>query len=143
MGTLSRFLAIVATLLFATAASAYDPPSFILSWGTLGSGPGEFHYPFGIAVAHDRVYVTDQFNNRIEVFSPTGSFLFEWGSHGSAEGQFGHPKPTYTSPTWTSTEFNGSLPLACLLPSGAAMAPHQDSSINRMALRSMHLDLYT
>jgi DNA-binding beta-propeller fold protein YncE len=51
----------------------------LLSWGSPGSGPGQFHLPHGIAVSSEgRVYVADRENSRIQVFSPNGEFLDEW-----------------------------------------------------------------
>ena len=44
--------------------------SFITSFGTCGSGPGQFNYPRGIAVdkSNGLVYVSDYWNNRIQIF---------------------------------------------------------------------------
>ena len=49
----------------------------IQSWGTPGSGPGEFNLPHGVRVDNEgRVLVADRENNRIQVFSPDGEYLF-------------------------------------------------------------------
>jgi DNA-binding beta-propeller fold protein YncE len=49
------------------------------SWGTPGTGPGQFHIPHGIAVAADgRVFVCDRESDRIQIFSPDGEYLTEW-----------------------------------------------------------------
>ena len=49
------------------------------SWGEPGSGPGEFVLPHAIAVdRHDRVYVADRENSRIQVFDTTGAYITEW-----------------------------------------------------------------
>lgn len=51
----------------------------LLSWGSPGTGPGEFRVPHGIAVAADgRVFVADRENSRVQIFSPDGKFLTEW-----------------------------------------------------------------
>jgi len=51
----------------------------IQSWGEIGTGPGEFHLPHGIACdAEGRVLVCDRENDRIQVFSPDGVFLDQW-----------------------------------------------------------------
>lgn len=51
----------------------------IRSWGEIGTGPGEFHLPHGIACdAEGRVLVCDRENDRIQVFSPEGAFLDCW-----------------------------------------------------------------
>jgi tripartite motif-containing protein 71 len=37
------------------------------------------------------VYVADSDNNRVQVFTSSGSYLTQWGSLGSSNGQFSHP----------------------------------------------------
>jgi len=45
---------------------------FVSTWGTPGTGDGEFDYPVGVAVASDgSVYVADRGNGRIQKFSPS------------------------------------------------------------------------
>ena len=52
---------------------------FLASWGSPGSGPGQFHIPHGIAVNRDGiVYVADRENSRIQCFTPNGEYLSEW-----------------------------------------------------------------
>ena len=72
--------------------SANNP---LLSWGSVGSGPGEFELPHAIGVneASGEVYVADvgEFDPlriRIERFDSNGTFLGEFGGFGTAEGQF-------------------------------------------------------
>ena len=49
------------------------------SWGSPGSGPGEFHVPHGIAIdRHGIVYVADRENSRVQLFTMEGSYLSEW-----------------------------------------------------------------
>lgn len=49
------------------------------SWGTPGTGPGQFHIPHGIAIDQEGlVWVADRENSRLQIFSPTGEFLREW-----------------------------------------------------------------
>ena len=51
------------------ATAQEPPPPFLLEWGTLGSGDGQFSSPFGVAVdASGNVYVADLFNHRIQTF---------------------------------------------------------------------------
>ena len=46
------------------------------SWGSLGSGPGQFDTPHGVAVSpKDEVYVADRGNRRVQVFDTEGKFL--------------------------------------------------------------------
>ena len=53
--------------------------AYITSFGTPGSGPGQFRVPHSIRVAKDgRVYVCDRENDRVQVFSESGEFLDQW-----------------------------------------------------------------
>ena len=64
--------------------------TLIISWGTEGSGDGQFQSPTDIAVdGSGNVFVADAANLRIQKFTNTGTFLSKWGSYGSADGQFG------------------------------------------------------
>ncbi len=50
-------------------SSQQDPGyRFVLAWGETGSGLGQFFEPIGIAVAGDKVFVSEAGNNRIQVF---------------------------------------------------------------------------
>ena len=52
---------------------------WVASWGSLGSGPGQFDTPHGIAVSpEDEIYVADRGNRRIQVFDPDGTYLREF-----------------------------------------------------------------
>jgi streptogramin lyase len=52
---------------------------FVKAWGKLGTGPGEFSLPHGIALdSHGRLYVVDRNNARIQVFDQAGKYLTEW-----------------------------------------------------------------
>jgi DNA-binding beta-propeller fold protein YncE len=49
------------------------------SWGEPGkTAPGQFHLPHSLIVAHDKVYVCDRENHRIQVFDMDGKFLELW-----------------------------------------------------------------
>lgn len=52
---------------------------YIMEWGELGSGPGQFDLLHGSAVDRDhRIYIADRTNNRIQVFTEKGEFIEEW-----------------------------------------------------------------
>jgi hypothetical protein len=49
------------------------------SWGDVGTGPGEFHLPHGIALDNDEnVVVCDRENDRIQIFDRSGKLLDIW-----------------------------------------------------------------
>lgn len=77
----------------ASSIRVYTPTGvFIRSWGTSGSGAGQFNEIRGIAVsAEGKVFAADLNNHRVQVFSSTGVFQTQWGSYGSAPGQFNLP----------------------------------------------------
>lgn len=53
--------------------------TLITSWGSEGSGPGQFHLPHDVRVdARGRVFVSDRENSRIQLFDREGAFLEEW-----------------------------------------------------------------
>jgi tripartite motif-containing protein 71 len=50
-------------------------------WGSPGAGDGEFNHPHGLAVDHARggiVYIGDQENHRVQVFTDAGEFVRLW-----------------------------------------------------------------
>ena len=50
--------------------------NWVKSWGTPGTGPGQFRQPHSIAVdEQNRIYVADRGNRRIQVFDTEGNFL--------------------------------------------------------------------
>jgi streptogramin lyase len=57
-------------------AKASNRGEWLASWGSLGSGPGQFDTPHGVAVApNGEVFVADRGNRRIQVFDGTGKLL--------------------------------------------------------------------
>lgn len=74
------------------AAGRYE-----FEWGGMGSAPGKFNLPHGIAVdGRGRVFVCDRSNSRLQVFDPRGRFLAEWKGepigrpYGVSVGKDGH-----------------------------------------------------
>ena len=59
----------------------YSPDGeLLMSWGTPGTGPGEFDLPHCVRVdPRNRVMVADRSNNRIQFFSLDGEYIEEWG----------------------------------------------------------------
>jgi RHS repeat-associated protein len=62
------------------------------SFGSEGSGEGQFSQPAGTAIdGSGNLWVSDYNNGRIEKFSPAGKFVASYGTKGSGNGQFVHP----------------------------------------------------
>jgi len=60
-------------------------------WG-YDEAPGQFVYPYGVAVdSKGFIYVSDFNNNRVHKFSALGTFLNMWGIEGRQDGQFSNP----------------------------------------------------
>lgn len=66
---------------------------FDWTWGSQGTGNGQFQTPWGIAGSPDAlsVYVTDALNHRVQRFDSNGGFLSKWGASGTGPGQFNTP----------------------------------------------------
>jgi uncharacterized protein (TIGR03663 family) len=68
-------------------------------WGDVGTEPGQFNHPRGIAVGPDgNVYVVDSDNYRVQVFDPNGTFLRQWGSQCNLEDSHGCVDPDGRGP---------------------------------------------
>jgi DNA-binding beta-propeller fold protein YncE len=76
-----------------------DPPYKLLR--TIGkpsgkhdlTSPGDFSRPTNVAVDKDgNLYVTDTFNDRVEIFDADGTFIREFGKPGDGPGYFARPK---------------------------------------------------
>jgi DNA-binding beta-propeller fold protein YncE len=83
--------------------------TFLETWGTSGSGEGEFEFfsanaPVGRGygdVAFDaegNIYVADTGNSRVQKFSPDRTFLLSWGGEGENDGQFLSPSGIAVGP---------------------------------------------
>jgi len=75
----------------------FNPSNFagtFASFGSNGTGSGQFFNPFGVAVdGAGVVYVADQSNNRVDSFNPSnfaGTFT-SFGTQGTGNGQFKDP----------------------------------------------------
>lgn len=100
---MSRRLAVLlaaSTLLALTAAPASADLGFRSTFGSDGTGNGQFRWLNGIGVdGSDRIYATDCSLNRVEIFNPDGTFHSQLGGpytggpapSGSGPGQFNCP----------------------------------------------------
>ena len=74
-------------------ASSATAANFYFAFGSEGTGDGEFDSPTGIAVdSGGNIYVADTFNDRVQVFDPSGVFLSAFGSSGTGDGEFSLPQ---------------------------------------------------
>lgn len=68
----------------ARVAKYLNTGEWMMNWGKLGSGQGEFNVIQGIAIdASDNVYVADYGNSRIQVFDTMGNFQREMSGFGA------------------------------------------------------------
>jgi hypothetical protein len=60
---------------------------FLESWGRIGTAPGEFRTPHGLAFdSRGRLFVADRGNVRIQIFEQDGTFVTEWKQFGRLSG---------------------------------------------------------
>ena len=86
----------IAALLASGASPAAADPEFLRQWGQIGTGPGQFRLPDGLAVDNGgSVWVADRDNNRIQKFSWDGKVqrfpAFKRTHLTSARGHFNLP----------------------------------------------------
>jgi hypothetical protein len=63
--------------------------TFLMKWGSFGTGDGQFRSPGGITVdAGGNIYVVDTGNTRVQKFAPDSTLLVKWGTPGGGNGQF-------------------------------------------------------
>ena len=66
--------------------------TFEFSFGSSGTGDGEFNNPTDITISEKGyIFVTDSGNNRVQKFSLGGHFITKFGESGNGEGQFNNP----------------------------------------------------
>ena len=86
--------------------------TFITSWGNSGDGDGQFSGPNGVAVdGAGNVFVSDNYNFRIQKFTGNGVFVTKWGSAGSGDGQFG-TQNFYNGPNGIAVDGAGNVYVA-------------------------------
>jgi DNA-binding beta-propeller fold protein YncE len=95
----NRYLYVCDTELDQVLVFDADPPyRMIRALGTAGkkhtlTEPGQFAYPTNVAVDADgNVFVSDTFNDRVEIFDADGNFVRTFGKAGDGPGYFARPK---------------------------------------------------
>ena len=72
---------------------------FVTDFSTYGDAPGQVIWPAGVAVdSRGRVYVTDEWLNRVSVFDGNGNFLKCWGTSGDGDAEFDGPSGIVIDP---------------------------------------------
>ncbi len=75
-----------------SAMPAAGAITFLNSFGSPGTGGGQFASPRGIAVAPSgQVYVADMGNHRVQRFDADGTYEIQWGCYGTSNGKFDDP----------------------------------------------------
>ncbi len=89
--------------------------TFLAKWGTnggdgtSGTGNGEFNYPHSIAIdVSGNIYVTDQFNHRVQKLASDGTFLAKWGANGG-DGTSGSGNGEFSAPSGITTDSVGNV----------------------------------
>jgi DNA-binding beta-propeller fold protein YncE len=94
----NRFLYVADPALDQVLVYDADKLTLIRKIGTAGkkhtlTAPGQFSVPTNVAVDADgNLYVTDMYNNRVEIFDADGNFIRAWGKAGDRPGTFSRPK---------------------------------------------------
>ncbi len=87
-----RFLACLLICLLIPVALRAQAYLYGGQWGSFGNGPSLFNTAYGLATdAAGNVYVSDEINNRVQVFRPGGVYVRGWGIGGTADGQLNAP----------------------------------------------------
>jgi DNA-binding beta-propeller fold protein YncE len=95
----NRFLYVCDTDLDQVLVYNADAPyQLVRKIGTAGkkhtlTDPGQFSFPTNVAVDSDgNVFVSDTFNDRVEIFDADGNFVSAFGKPGDGPGYFSRPK---------------------------------------------------
>jgi streptogramin lyase len=73
----------------------FDPSTgaLLTKFGVAGTDTGEFRGPRGMVQnSAGEIFVSDNYNNRVQKFSASGEFLLSFGSSGTGPGQFDQPR---------------------------------------------------
>ena len=64
---------------------------WLASFGSFGTGPGQFQRPSGLTWLAGKIYVTDAVNNRVLIFTDAGQYLGVLGAPGQPPLDFNLP----------------------------------------------------
>jgi sugar lactone lactonase YvrE len=107
------------------------PAAVEKTFGSNGSGNGQFKNPFGVAIDNSgAVYVVDMYNNRIEKFDQQGNYLGQFGNTGTETEKLLQPRMIAVAPNgnlWVTD--TGNQRLAQYTPGGAYVRQFKDSTL--------------
>jgi DNA-binding beta-propeller fold protein YncE len=91
--TLASLCAVAVGLVFASAPALAKSHIFSESFGSAGTGNGDFTEPYGVAVNETthKVYVVDRGNDRVEYFSSSGAYEGQFNGKHAPAGPFSGP----------------------------------------------------
>ena len=79
---------------FSTADGQY-----LRAFGVIGSKPGQFYFPMGLAADSDgRLYLSDMINSRVQVFDEKMKPILSMGQAGDRYGDMGKPRQVAVGP---------------------------------------------
>ncbi|NTU71000.1 MAG: hypothetical protein HGB10_04165 [Coriobacteriia bacterium] len=85
-------LALCVALALPVAAFGAPGMPHLRTWGSNGTGYGEFSSPWGLRIdPAGGVWVADLSNNRVQRFTANGTFVASYGTPGSGAGEFSGP----------------------------------------------------
>lgn len=85
-------LLVTFTVMLSGQALAAGTPTYSSSFGSAGTGNGQFSDPYGVAVDPEgNVWVSDRTANRVQKFNSKGEYVCKIGSTGTGNGQFKAP----------------------------------------------------
>ncbi len=88
-------------------------PTYASSFGSNGSGNGQFKSPGDVAIdSVGNLWVADKSNNRVQKLNAKGEFLTKFGSSGTGNGQFSGPSSIAIDPKgnlWVADKSNNRI----------------------------------
>lgn len=118
---------------FAKLVATKEPVTNLDIIRNMGDGAGEFRLPISVASYRDQIYVADNGNNRIQIFTPEGKHLANLNGRDGVYTWFEHPRAVAVDGTggiFVLTEnnvviFNARLECVGTFGQGDLVNPHQ------------------
>ncbi|MGH9025698.1 MAG: hypothetical protein ACRDWD_06215 [Acidimicrobiia bacterium] len=104
--------ALIAVGALAAPAGAVLDPEPLTTWGSSGTGDGQFQIATGVGVdAEGRIFVGDDFGHRVQKFAPDTSFLTEFGTGvpASLDRPYGIEVDTKRKRVWVASSNNNKI----------------------------------